>query len=213
MTLSPATAPLSNFGMVRSLAGQPLGTAVAADEFLHAPAASGHYSATETSYFGFNVPEHALNGEIYVWFHPVLWIMSASVYIWRGIHASTLSCDYVNHYHFLPFPDHDIDDYRIEELGLHIRVLEPLRAVQIDCVDDQRGVPSLAALACDHAACGTSRWLSFHAGHAYRRYARSAGYAVHDRWLVFAGSFVGPGAPRDQSSHPAVHLDGRCGRR
>ena len=142
MTLAPApaTAPLSNFGMVRSLAGQPLGTAVAADEFLHAPASSGHYSATETSYFGFNVPEHALNGEIYVWFHPVLRIMSASVYIWRGVHASTLSCDYVNHYHFLPFPDHDIDDYRIEELGLHIRVLEPLRAVQIDCVDDQRGV-------------------------------------------------------------------------
>lgn len=142
MTLAPApaTAPLSNFGMVRSLAGQPLGTAVAADEFLHAPASSGHYSATETSYFGFNVPEHALNGEIYVWFHPVLRIMSASVYIWRGFHASTLSCDYVNHFHYLPFPEGGIADYAIEELGLRIRVIEPLQAVQIEFRDEPRDV-------------------------------------------------------------------------
>ena len=135
-----AVAPLANFGMIRSLAGQPLGTAVAADEFLHPPAASGHYSATETSYFGFNVPEHALNGEIYVWFHPVLRVMSASVYIWRGFRASTLSCDYVNHFHYLPYPAHDIDDYAIDELGLRVRVLEPLRAVQIEFEDAQRDV-------------------------------------------------------------------------
>lgn len=135
-----AVAPLANFGMIRSLAGQPLGTAVAADEFLHPPAASGHHSATETSYFGFNVPEHALNGEIYVWFHPVLRVMSASVYIWRGFRASTLSCDYVNHFHYLPYPAHDIDDYAIDELGLRVRVLEPLRAVQIEFEDAQRDV-------------------------------------------------------------------------
>ncbi|MFO1376254.1 MAG: hypothetical protein U1F14_04525 [Steroidobacteraceae bacterium] len=140
MTNRDAAAPLANFGMIRSLAGQPLGQAVPADEFLHAPAASGHYSATETSYFGFNVPEHALNGEIYVWFHPVLRVMSASVYLWRGFHASTLSCEYVNHFHYLPYPDRDIGDYVIGEIGLRIRVLEPLRAVQIEFRDEQRDV-------------------------------------------------------------------------
>ncbi|AMN45898.1 hypothetical protein ACG33_01985 [Steroidobacter denitrificans] len=140
MIRSHLVAPLSNFGMINSLAGRPLGTAALADEFLHPPALSGHYSATETSYFGFNVPEHALNGEIYIWFHPILKIMSVSVYIWRCFHASTLSCDYVNHYHYLPFPDGDIGDYTIDEIGLRIRVLEPLRTVQIEFRDAERDV-------------------------------------------------------------------------
>jgi len=122
------------------IAGLPLGSCSAQDEFLHPPAASGHFSASETSYFGFNVPERNLNGEIYVWFHPVLKVMSASVYIWTGMKSSTLACEYINHHHFLPFPDNGIADYSIEHLGLHIKVIEPLRAVQIDFEDRDRGV-------------------------------------------------------------------------
>lgn len=115
-----------------------LGSLVPQDEFLHAPAASGHYSATETSYFGFSVPEHRLAAEVYMWFHPVLKMMSASVYIWTGLKPSTLACEYINHFHYLPFPQGDIDDYRIDEVGLHIKVLEPLKAMRITCRDDAR---------------------------------------------------------------------------
>src|SRR5688572_18874833 len=103
-----------------NLAGLPLGSAVSADEFLHPPVASGHYSATETSYFGFNIPERKVNGEIYLWFHPVLKMMSASVYIWTGLKSSTLACDYVNHHHYLPWPADGIADYTIDALNLHI---------------------------------------------------------------------------------------------
>jgi len=123
-----------------AMAGAALGQVTPQDEFLHPPAASGHYTSTETSYFGFNIPEQRINGEIYVWFHPVLKMMSASVYIWRGIRRSTLACDYINHFHYLPFPENDIGDYTIEPLGLHIRVVEPLKSVQIDMNDKERNV-------------------------------------------------------------------------
>lgn len=122
------------------MVGQALRSAGPQDELLHPPAASGHYSSSETSYFGFNIPEKALNGEIYVWFHPVLRVMSASVYIWRGLKSSTLSCEYVNHYHFLPWPQNDIADYVIDGLNLHIKVLEPMKSILIEFADKARNV-------------------------------------------------------------------------
>jgi hypothetical protein len=131
---------LSSDAKTAVIAGAPLTTAVAADELLHPPAASGHYSATETSYFGFNIPKEAINGEIYLWFHPVLSVMSASVYIWRGLKSSTLACEYINHYHYLPMPGSNIDDYEIEALGLQIKVLEPLKVIEVTFNDPVRNV-------------------------------------------------------------------------
>lgn len=127
-------------GNQHGIAGMPLGTIEAQDEFLHPPAETGHFSASETSYFGFSVPERKINGEIYVWFHPALKMMSASVYIWTGLRPTTLSCDYINHHHFLPFPENGIADYCIDALNLKIRVIEPLKSVQIDFADKTRDV-------------------------------------------------------------------------
>lgn len=119
-------------------AGLPLSEIVPADEFLHAPAS--HYSSTETSYFGFSIPERTLNGEVYVWFHPVLKVMSASVYIWKGLKPTTLSCEYINHYNYLPYPSDGIADYVIDGLNLAIKVIEPLRELQLDFNDPARDV-------------------------------------------------------------------------
>ncbi|MBI1180045.1 MAG: hypothetical protein GC201_05765 [Alphaproteobacteria bacterium] len=131
---------ISAAGHRAPLVGEPLAAIAKRDEFLHPVAPGAGYASTETSYFGFNIPEKQLNGEIYVWFHPALRVMSASVYIWRGIRRSTLACDYVNHFHFLPFPGGDIDDYEIAPLGLRIRVMEPLEALEITCKDPERNV-------------------------------------------------------------------------
>ncbi len=139
MSNQTSTPVVSASGQSASMAGKPLSVIAPEDEFLHPVALDAHYSSTETSYFGFNIPEKQLNGEVYVWFHPALRVMSASVYIWRGIKRSTLACEYVNHYHFLPFPD-DISDYTIEPLGLRIRVIEPLRKVELTCKDPERDV-------------------------------------------------------------------------
>ena len=138
--MNDSTRVISAAGHMAPLAGAPLGVIQPRDEFLHPVGPDAGYATTETSYFGFNIPEKQLNGEIYVWFHPALKVMSASVYIWRGIKRSTLACDYVNHFHFLPFPAGDIDDYTIAPLGLRIRVIEPLQAVEITCRDPDRNV-------------------------------------------------------------------------
>lgn len=123
-----------------SFAGLPLAEIVPADELLHPAVSSGHYSSTETSYYGFSVPERKLNGEIYLWFHPVLRVHSASVYIWTGIKSTNLSCEYVNHHHYLPWPEGQIDDYTIEATGMRIRVLDPLKTIEITYSDEVRGV-------------------------------------------------------------------------
>ena len=123
-----------------SMAGLPLGAISIEDEFLHAPAASGHYSATETNYYGFNIPERCLNGEIYFWYHPVLNMMSASIHIWTGFKSSTLACEYINDFHFLPFPKNGVADFTIDEINMRIQVLDPLKSIQIDFEDKARGV-------------------------------------------------------------------------
>lgn len=123
-----------------SLIGLPLGTVEAADELLHPPVASGHYASSETSYYGFNIPEHQLNCEIYLWYHPALRVMSASVLIWSGFKSASLAAQYINHHHFLPYPQGDGEDLLIEALNLRVRVLERFKSVQIDFEDRAQGV-------------------------------------------------------------------------
>ncbi|MEM7019560.1 MAG: hypothetical protein AAF512_19770 [Pseudomonadota bacterium] len=122
------------------LAGQPFAEIDMQDEYLHKPYSSGHFAATETAYYGFNIPEARLNGEIYIWLHPVLKTMSSSVYIWTGNRSSTLACEYINHYHYLPFPTAGIDDYTIEPLGLAIKIIKPLQTIELKFADARRGV-------------------------------------------------------------------------
>jgi hypothetical protein len=125
---------------VHGLSGRPLTPIGPEDELLHPPAVSGHHSSTETLYYGFSIPQHALNGEIYIWLHPVLRVMSTSIYIWKGFKTSTLACEYINHYHYLPFPQNDVGDFTIEDIGLSIKVIDPLRTTQIEFRDPVRDV-------------------------------------------------------------------------
>ena len=121
------------------LAGARLGEIQPQDEFLHPVAPGASYATTETSYWGFCVPEHTLRCEIYIWFHPALGTMSAGVLLWRGLRPTSLACDYVHHHHFLPMPQ-DIAKYRIEALGLDIEIIEPLRAARMHLRDPERNV-------------------------------------------------------------------------
>ncbi len=106
------------------------------DEFLHPVPSNAGYTEMETSYFGFNIPEESINCEIYIWFHTQLKIMSAGVFIWKGIKSSTLECDYVNYQQYLPFPEKDIGDYVIP-VGLKIKIISPLRKIQINYEDNE----------------------------------------------------------------------------
>ena len=121
------------------LAGSEFATVEPADEFLHAVPADASYTHTETSYWGFCVPDRNLMAEIYIWFHPVLGTMSAGVLLFTGKRGSSLAADFVHHHHFLPMPD-AIDSYRIEPVGLEIQVLEPLREIRMRHQDPDRDV-------------------------------------------------------------------------
>ncbi len=103
------------------------------DEFLHAAPNGATYELTETSYFGFCVPDKAINGEIYIWLHPMLNVMSASVYIWQGFKSQSLAADYVNHIHYLPMVD-QLEDYELP-MGLKIKVVDPFKEIRITYED------------------------------------------------------------------------------
>jgi hypothetical protein len=138
-TPSPV-ATVTNPGWTTSgLAGTRISSVQPQDEYLHAVPATAGYAWTETSYWGFCVPEQDLMAEIYLWFHPVLGTMSAGVLLWRGMQPTSLACDYVHHHHFLPMPK-DISHYRIEALGLEIQILDPLKSARITLQDPERNV-------------------------------------------------------------------------
>jgi hypothetical protein len=124
--MSSAFAPASNVGRHTG----PLLSIAPQDESLHG-AKQGHgYQASETSYFGFNIPDKAINGEIYVWFHPNLRVCSAGVFIWQGIKIGALEGEYVNYQNYLPYPDGDILNYRLP-IGLEVCAHEPLKRIRI----------------------------------------------------------------------------------
>jgi hypothetical protein len=95
------------------------------DDFLHAPAPGAPAALTETSYFGFNVPERNLNGEVYVWLHPALRVASAGVMVWSGTKRATLAAEYYDYRAWLPWPDGDLHDLALAN-GLRIRTEKPL---------------------------------------------------------------------------------------
>jgi hypothetical protein len=121
------------------LAGARFAPVVPEDEFLHPVAPGAGYATTETSYWGFCVPERDLMAEIYIWFHPALGTMSAGILLFRGKKSSSLAADFVHHNHFLPMPA-QIGNYSIDAIGLQIEVLEPLKKIRMRCKDPERNV-------------------------------------------------------------------------
>lgn len=113
----------------------------AADELLHPErnARIAADSATETQYFGFCVPEHAIHGYAYLWHHPNLHIVSGGLFAWRG-HTRTVThgelCDYRNFMHDRVLAN-DLHDYRLEN-GYGVKVVEPLKRHRLTYADAAR---------------------------------------------------------------------------
>lgn len=106
------------------------------DERLHAAADENDASSSETSYFGFNIPEHAINGEIYHWFHPTSRLCTGGVWIWQGKKRDMLQADYFNYQAFNRTPELDLDDW-VSPIGVRQKVLEPGKALTVEFSDDR----------------------------------------------------------------------------
>lgn len=124
-----------NYGNVGQVA-EGFGTMTPEQEFFQPVAADAHFEALETQYFGFNIPEHDLNGEIYIWHHPVLKSTSGGFTCWRGHKKRQISADYQDYRWFMPMPDSSAD-YTLPN-GVSIKFIEPLKSVEISFTDEAR---------------------------------------------------------------------------
>jgi len=88
---------------------------------------------TETTWWGFAVPERALGGMVYTLFRPNLGVATVVVNVWDGTAVEPWRSPYSRSQWHLPMPKADLDDLEVGMLG--IRCVEPLRAYQLTYAD------------------------------------------------------------------------------
>lgn len=111
------------------------------DDFLHAQGNPAGASATETYYFGFSVPEQAVCGFIYLWFHPNLGTVSAGVMVYQGQCPSALAAAYSDIRNHLSIADHVDAASGVMQfpMGLRLEPVVPLQHWRITQAENSRG--------------------------------------------------------------------------
>jgi hypothetical protein len=101
----------------------------------HHEVADPHPLWTETTWWGFLVPERAIGGMIYTLFRPNLGVASLQVSVWDADAVEPWRVPYHREQWHLPFPDTDLDDTEVG--GLRIKVVEPLRRYELGYRDGE----------------------------------------------------------------------------
>lgn len=112
--------------------------ALATDFILEKPH-SLHSTATETWWYQFFIPELELNGEVYFWVHTNLRTMSGGVWIYKGIKTHHLAAEHFNWKNHMPYPEVSSDGVSAPELGLTIRIIDPLKKQEVIYRDERTG--------------------------------------------------------------------------
>ncbi len=99
------------------------------DDYLHS-GTSGDYTLSETSYVGFNIPEAAIDAQIYHWFHPELGIVSGGIIIWQGLRETSADADYIDYRNFMPYPSGSVTVQQYPT-GVRVEVLEPMKRLKV----------------------------------------------------------------------------------
>ena len=100
----------------------------AADDRLH-EVADPHPMWTETTWWGFLMPERALGGMIYTLLRPNLGVATLLVAVWDAEATEPWRVPYHRTQWHVPFPAGDLDDADIG--GFRLRCLEPLRSYSL----------------------------------------------------------------------------------
>ncbi|HEX9684123.1 MAG TPA: hypothetical protein VGA13_13645 [Acidimicrobiales bacterium] len=106
-----------------------MSSATPADDTFHEPADPDIFW-TETSWFGFNVPELRLAGAVYPVFRPNQGVCSAGVYVWDDHGVSQHEIRYARNWWHLPMPDHDLTQLELP-IGLSYETVEPLTKYRV----------------------------------------------------------------------------------
>lgn len=126
------------------------GQAVPNDEYYHGWGVEGD-SMTETWYWGFNIPEKAINCFVYVWCHPNLEVVTAGLIIYQGIKRHHLAAEVFDMPAYLKLGP-VVGEGRVITVpnGLRVEAIEPLRHIRMtyeDAVRDTRFAIDLKAVA------------------------------------------------------------------
>lgn len=105
----------------------------ALEHFAPVPPDRQTYEHIETSYFGFSIPEEAINGMVYFWFHPHFATASGGAIIQRGWTSAPARGDYCDWRHFMPMPD-DLTDCTYAN-GITVRMIRPLEEFTVSFAD------------------------------------------------------------------------------
>lgn len=118
--------------------GGGFGVAVAGDELFHGTGPDGD-SLTETWFWGFAVPEAAINCYLYCWVHPNLDVVSTGLIVYEGITPHHLAAELFDFPAFLR-ASAVVGDGQVITVpnGLTVTVVDPLRHVHIAFEDPGR---------------------------------------------------------------------------
>lgn len=111
-----------------------LGQVTEADDLLHPELSKVEpgYQLSETHYLGFNVPEHAIHGVGYIWYHPHLKTLMGGISAWQGFKQHSLQSeiwDYVSYLSDECLKD-DLWHYKLEN-SYEVTTIKPLTSHRI----------------------------------------------------------------------------------
>jgi hypothetical protein len=106
--------------------------ATPADDRFHPPA-EPHPLWSETSWYGFSVPERRLGGCIYPLFRPQLGVCSVAVHVWDDRGCEPWRALYSRSQWHLRMPQGELTECAVG--GLELRTLEPLRRYRVRYAD------------------------------------------------------------------------------
>lgn len=111
------------------------------DDLLHLAEPTAPYTRIETYLLGFNIPEHAINCNIYLLWHPMLGCMSAHIFVTHGAltYRHQLEASYFNEHQYMPAAEGPgVFALQLGACEARIAVEEPLRKLAIRFVDRER---------------------------------------------------------------------------
>ena len=118
--------------------GGGFGTYTTKDEYYHGPNGEPGDTRTETWYWGFNVPEHAINCFCYCWVHPNLSVVTGGLLIYKGFKHQHLASELFEIRDFMSTGFlGDGRDIRMPN-GFRAEVLEPLKHMRLTFQDPVR---------------------------------------------------------------------------
>lgn len=108
------------------------------EEWLCPIPSGAHHEWSETSMFGFNIPEAGIDCMIYFWHRPVMNITWGGIMIWDGMNTNPVECLYTDYRSAMPMPA-DITNCTYAN-GVKVRMIKPMSEFEIGFEDPEYGV-------------------------------------------------------------------------